>query len=152
MMKDNPQHRIYTLTKQPQNLIKFSPFPENCWVGVTATNNDQYRKAIYYLAHIEAKVKYISFEPLLDHIHILAFNSFINWVIIGAQTKPYKPPKIEWVEEIVKACDKAGVKVFLKDNLRPLLVDALAKKLIDCKQFFVHSIGHGGDLRQELPE
>jgi len=46
----------------------------------------------------------------------------INWVIIGAQTKPYKPPKIEWVEEIVQACDKAGVEVFLKHNLWKALV------------------------------
>src|SRR4030042_2355606 len=31
-------NRYYILTKQAQNLIKFSPFPENCWVGVTATD------------------------------------------------------------------------------------------------------------------
>jgi hypothetical protein len=37
-----------------------------------------------------------------------------------AQTNPYKPPKIEWVQEIVEAADKAGIPVFLKDNLRPL--------------------------------
>ncbi|GAH56543.1 unnamed protein product [marine sediment metagenome] len=40
--------------------------------------------------------------------------------IIGAQTKPAKYPRIEWVEEIIGAADKAGVPVFLKDNLRPL--------------------------------
>ena len=45
----------------------------------------------------------------------------IGWVIIGAQTKPYKPPEIEWVKEIIEACDKAGVKVFLKNNLLKLL-------------------------------
>ncbi len=44
----------------------------------------------------------------------------ISWVIIGAQTKPTVYPKIEWVREIVEAADKAGVKVFLKDNLKPL--------------------------------
>ena len=45
----------------------------------------------------------------------------ISWVILGSQTKPYKPPKIEWVREIVQAADKAGVKVFLKKNLKPLI-------------------------------
>lgn len=55
----------------------------------------------------------------------------ISWLIIGAQTKPYKPPKIEWVQEIVRAADKAGIPVFLKDNLSPLM---------------------GGNLRQEMPE
>jgi len=38
-----PHHRIYLLTKQPQNLIKWSPFPDNCWVGVTVTDLPQYR-------------------------------------------------------------------------------------------------------------
>ena len=47
----------------------------------------------------------------------------INWLIIGAQTNPYKPPEFSWVQEIVEAADKAGVKVFLKDNLKPLLED-----------------------------
>ena len=45
----------------------------------------------------------------------------ISWVILGSQTKPYKPPKIEWVQEIVEACDKAGIPVFLKNNLKSLL-------------------------------
>ena len=30
-------------------------------------------------------------------------------------------PPIEWVREIVEAADRAGIKVFLKDNLEPLL-------------------------------
>jgi hypothetical protein len=45
----------------------------------------------------------------------------VDWVIIGAQTKPYKPPKLEWVQEIALACTKAHIPLFIKDNLRPLL-------------------------------
>lgn len=45
----------------------------------------------------------------------------ISWVILGSQTRPTVMPRIEWVEEIVRACDKAGIPVFLKDNLKPLL-------------------------------
>ncbi|MBA7688291.1 hypothetical protein ES703_96770 [subsurface metagenome] len=151
----HPEHRFYLLTKQPQNLINFSPFPDNCWVGVTATNNSMLRRACEELDRIQAKVKYISIEPFLERIidigfpeHIL-FNK-LNWVIIGAQTKPYKPPKIEWVEEIVQACDKAGVPVFLKDNLAPLMSKLKLLQVID---------GQGlprmrGDytLRQEIPK
>ena len=44
----------------------------------------------------------------------------ISWVILGSQTKPTVMPKIEWVEEITEACDKAGVAVFHKDNLKPI--------------------------------
>ncbi|MBU1621922.1 MAG: phage Gp37/Gp68 family protein [Gammaproteobacteria bacterium] len=122
----NPQHRFYLLTKQPQNLIKWSPFPDNCWVGVTATNDDMAKQAINYLRQIEAKMKYISFEPLLDGllsdtIECVALEKPVDWVIIGAQTRPTVYPRIEWVREIVEAADKAGVPAFLKDNLRSAL-------------------------------
>ena len=76
--------------------------------------------AIYQLGKIQAKVTYISFEPLLEHIPVIGQDFQFHrpdWVIIGAQTRPYKPPKIEWVREIVEAADKAGVPVFIKNNL-----------------------------------
>jgi len=143
---NNPWHRFYLLTKQPQNLIKWSPFPDNCWVGVTVTTWDKLMEARFALHDIEAKVKYISFEPLLAGMrHLDCLELDINWLIIGACTGTYAEmfslasrmegisglkrvmplnnrtytfqPKIEWVEEIVRAADKAGVKVFIKDNL-----------------------------------
>jgi len=147
---DHPQHRFYLLTKQPQNLVKFSPFPDNCWVGVTATNWQMTSDAIFTLGDkVKAKVKFISFEPLLEScIGVGSLYDYLNeglwWLIIGAQTKPYKPPKIEWVEEIVEACDKAGIPVFLKDNLyNPMLAN-------------YHKTSKWGwremRLRQELPK
>lgn len=136
MISLNPQHRFYLLTKQPQNLQRWNPFPDNCWVGVTATNEKMYWDATRYLHGIKARVKYISFEPLLDNVMcagspykvdsmpLVSFNETqhlnncgINWIIIGSQTKPYKPPKIEWVKEIVESADKAGIPIFLKNNL-----------------------------------
>ncbi len=155
-IKACPQHRFYLLTKQPQNLIKFSPFPDNCWVGVTATDDSRFRIASIELMKVQAKVKYISFEPLLDWSDYYAgvltrVNSLgdrwmkqggINWLIIGAQTKPYKPPRIEWVREIVEAADKAGVPVFLKDNLWELFIN------IPHEDNFWEDMAH---LRQEIP-
>jgi len=131
VIKSCPQHRFYLLTKQPQNLIKFSPFPDNCWAGVTATDQETMYWAIYYLQQIKAKIKYLSIEPLLQWksprewltnplSDYLKYGD-IRQVITGAQTKPYKPPKIEWVKEIVEAADEAGIPVFLKDNLSDLI-------------------------------
>jgi len=151
VIRFNPWHRFYLLTKQPQNLIKWSPFPPNAWVGVTATNQDMYDAAVYYLNRIEAKIKFISLEPLLHHVHLPNYKD-VDWPIIGALTgtkyrlleisqqwniqninqgltlMPYGnkwtlQPPIEWVEEIVRAADKAGIPVFLKDNLMPLIID-----------------------------
>ena len=143
-IKTCPQHCFYLLTKQPQNLPQWSPFPDNCWVGVSAWNVESLNNACHYLGMIEAKLRYISFEPLLDRIDLTWFEvGKIAWVIIGAQTKPYKPPKIEWVREIVQACDKVGVKVFLKGNLYPLL--GLGNGQSICHNNDV------GTLRQEMP-
>ena len=158
-----PQHRFYLLTKQPQNLIKFSPFPQNAWVGQTLTAGDDYVELYLKMEHfkdVEAKVKFISFEPLLGRVDLpnipMLLKAFylygVNWVIIGGQTKPTVMPKIEWVREIVEACDKAGVKVFLKNNLEPLWTSGNRRE-----PFFKFSrpspgATEMGYLRQEMPE
>ena len=139
-----PQHTFIFLTKQPQNLIKWSPFPENCWVGVSATNYEMFTKGCDKLAEIEASVKFISFEPLLHFkvksplIQARLFDGGIGWVIIGQQTPVKKAtmPKIGWIQEILVACDNPiNIPVFMKNNLKPLLVCQWA----------------GWKLRQEFP-
>jgi len=151
-IRKNPQHRIYLLTHQPQELPQWSPFPENCWVGVTVTNKREYQQALAGLNAIEARVKYISFEPLLGPVPVLFSYAFdkndIDWVIIGAMTgrnadlfrlaRQYPglapafdwkirtlQPNRNWVADIVRAADKAHIPVFLKDNLMPLFPEAL---------------------------
>lgn len=136
-IKENPQHRFYLLTKQPQNLAKFSPFPDNCWVGVSAIHYDMFLAAMDELASIEAKVKFISFEPLLGwnnpyDVQVLQ-DTFeaqqLDWLIIGAQTKPYEPPNKIWVDEIIEASKRAGVPYFLKDNLKPVMGENLVQDM-----------------------
>jgi protein gp37 len=148
VMRDCPQHRFYTLTKQPQNLLRWSPFPVNCWVGVTATNGTMLWEGAWKFHDIKATVRYISIEPFLEPISegcaSVISKSFFDWLIIGAQTKPYKPPKIEWVKEIVSAADKAGVPVFLKDNLLDLV------NYVDKKTEF--AFNKEGYYRQEMPK
>jgi len=138
-----PQHRFYLLTKQPQNLNKFSPFPQNCYVGVTACNASDAIKANEYIAKIEAKTKYLSIEPMQDWNlfpqTIAGIMGYYNWVIIGGQTKPYRPPEISWVREIVEAADKAGIPIFLKENLAPIIDTSM--------DWAFNKIGY----RQEMP-
>ncbi|MDD5703636.1 MAG: DUF5131 family protein, partial [Dehalococcoidales bacterium] len=110
-------------TKQPQNLIKWSPFPDNCQVGVSVTNSNQYRECNNYLPAIKAKIKFVSFEPLLEHMPNEGLINHVGWLIIGQQTpvSAKTTPKIEWIRDIVEAADEAGIPVFLKDNLETLL-------------------------------
>jgi len=70
MVGQFPEHTHLFLTKQPQNLPQWSPFPSNCYVGVSATNQHQFDEAVKYLKEVEATVKFISFEPLLERINI----------------------------------------------------------------------------------
>ena len=113
-------HTFIFLTKQPQNLIKWSPFPDNCWVGVSAIDNEMSFNASCNLILVEAKVKFISFEPLLGRIGPAVFSLLlekINWVIIGSQTQPTRHPPREWVDEIITAADKAKIPVFVKEPM-----------------------------------
>ena len=121
----SPQHTFLFLTKAPKNLLLWSPFPKNCWVGVTATDGYSYDRAIQSLKEIRAAVKYVSFEPLLASPLIpprwMAEERILNWVIIGAATAPLRLPEISWVEEIEQAADKSGIPVWEKNNLAKLL-------------------------------
>ncbi len=123
-----PQHTFIFLTKQPRNLAKWSPFPPNCWVGVSATNYTMASGARYYLRHLKATVKFLSVEPLLEPLEdrrgcqFEFIGSGISWVIVG-QCTPVSPstiPKREWIYEIIEAADKARIPVFIKDNLKPM--------------------------------
>jgi protein gp37 len=133
----HPKHTFQMLTKCPENLVEFSPFPDNCWIGVSCTNQAQFTVAVEYLSLIKAPVKFISFEPLLKQVDYGGtcwqelYNAGINWVIIGQQTPVKKStmPKIEWVKDIVQAADMCGIPVFLKDNLGQVIYDNQAFNL-----------------------
>jgi len=134
-VKLNSQHTFIFLTKKPQNLGKWSPFPPNTWVGVSATNQRMFEDGRYLLHPVQAKVKFLSIEPLLDweppkdmlawhyNMSSLVTRTGIGWLIIGAETgnRKGKPPLEQvqgWAREIIKAADEAGVPVFTKDNLK----------------------------------
>ncbi len=126
-----PEHTFIFLTKQPQNLIKGSPFPDNCWVGVSATNPHQLAAADAWLSRIDSKVKFVSLEPFLSMDECDLNNTrltwerwwSINWLIIGQQT-PIKAsgfPTVKAITEIMTLADKHNVPIFLKNNLRGFL-------------------------------
>lgn len=123
------QHTFLFLTKKPDNLARWSPFPPNCWIGVSVTDYLQANHARYYLWSVKASVKFLSVEPLLSPLedrHCCQLNLMgtgISWVIIGRQTPVSKKtePKIEWIEEIETACKEAGIPYFEKNNLKSLL-------------------------------
>lgn len=127
-----PQHTFMFLTKNPERYWEFY-FPGNCWLGATATDQESWDRAISYFSEYRNNDWYfISAEPLLRSINPRGMNE-IDWLITGADsTRGAKKPERQWVMDLYNAARLAGVPVFMKDNLKPLL-SAL-------------------DLRREFPE
>jgi protein gp37 len=151
-----PKITFIFLTKQPQNLLKWSPFPDNFWVGVSATDYSSFANACNNLENIKAKVKFLSIEPLLDwsfnweksYLSNLLKRCHCSWIAIGRQTPASKKtaPQVEWIADIVRAANTAKIPVFLKENLDSMLhyqwQDNVWGKLFRTQD---------GKLRQELP-
>ena len=68
------------------------------------------------LRHVQAAVRFISYEPLLGPINYIP--GWVERIIIGAMTglDAVKPQR-EWVAALINAADAASIPVFLKDNL-----------------------------------
>jgi protein gp37 len=137
----NPQHTFQFLTKNPKRLSTelFPGFtwPSNCWVGTTVTNQADADERLPWLLQVDARVTFVSHEPLLSEIDVTPWlpaetrhgspgapaqpqrERSISWCIIGSMTGPGAvKPKVEWVMDLAQQYLDAGVPLFLKDNLQ----------------------------------
>lgn len=123
--KQAPQHRYLFLTKNPKRYIalsKKSPFlpdGEHYWYGYSVTSNGPFLELPKYYH------KFISFEPLLDHIAMDEnYPKVADWFIIGAETGNRDGkivPKKAWIDDLVKYADSWNIPVFMKDSLIPIV-------------------------------
>jgi len=137
-----PWHTYIFLTKNPKRLKEFNPWPKNCWVGCTVTNQPDMDERWPWLAQVEAPVRFVSHEPLLGgtdvRFHLGSptgnfqtrkgkrqmewkLHGLLNWAIIGALTGPGAAkhrPDPAWVQGLIDQYRAAGVPVFLKENLQ----------------------------------
>ena len=119
-----PQHTFQFLTKHSQVYLKYV-FPTNCWLGITITKDDDlsYVSFLQFAYKDFKKIKYISFEPLLDKIIGLSLLKYFKWIIIGVETGNRKGkviPKREWIENIVSYCRDKNIPIYLKDSLKDI--------------------------------
>lgn len=118
-------HTFQFLTKNPKRLKDFNPWPENCWVGTTVTNQADMNSRLPELLQAEARIRFSSHEPLLGPIEVekvgyprVPIKTAPFWAIIGAQTGPGAvKPDPAWVQGLIDQYRAAGVPIFLKDNL-----------------------------------
>lgn len=129
-----PQHTFQILTKFPQNIDR--PMPDNVWLGVSVTGDGDIDRPAY-LSGISAKVKFISYEPLLKDPLPIGWDiqKYINWVIIGrlaGHGNKYNPNS-EDIRYIIEKCNEKEISVFLKNNLKSIWGKDLIQEFPDDK-------------------
>jgi len=126
----NPEVTFQILTKMPENIDR--PMPDNVWLGVSVTGEDSMGDLIKMddIMEIKAKIKFVSFEPMLD---FLDTSTFFDWLIMGRLTghgHKHDPPKY-WVRELVTRAKRSNTPIFLKNNLKEIWGEKLIQELPD---------------------
>jgi protein gp37 len=114
------KHTFQLLTKNPENIPKGYVFPDNVWVGTTVTMENNDWKNIQEIKTINARVKFVSFEPLLGSLPDNICLDGLQWVIIGKLTGS-KRVKLDtyWVWHIKNEARSHSIPIFMKNNLSP---------------------------------
>lgn len=116
VMNNAHWHKFQILTKRAERLLEFNNilnWTSNIWMGVSV-ENDECTYRIDLLRKSQAKVKFISFEPLLGPISNCNYQE-ISWVIVGGESGPgARPVQEKWVVEIRDNCVKNNVPFFFK--------------------------------------
>ena len=115
-MRDCPvEHTFQMLTKCPKGINKLFDYPDNWWFGVTVTQQSEVDK-IDELREVNAKVRFVSFEPLLGYVQ--PDLNGVQWVIVGKLTGSRRVKlDMGWVMDISAQCSRLRIPIFLKNNL-----------------------------------
>jgi protein gp37 len=116
VMNDNPNHVFQVLTKRAERLLELHKelrWTHNIWMGVSV-ENEKVKDRIDFLRKTNAKVKFLSLEPLIGPLPKLNLKK-IDWVIVGGESghKP-RPMNPDWVLDIQEQCEKTDTAFFFK--------------------------------------
>jgi protein gp37 len=116
VMQQANWHRYQILTKRSNRLLRLSallPWGPHIWMGVSVENMD-YKYRIDHLRETNARVKFLSLEPLLGPLPNLNLDG-VDWVIVGGESGPGARVMLKpWVVDIRDQCYTAGVPFFFK--------------------------------------
>lgn len=133
-----PQHTFQILTKRPERVNQLLPKDwepgwKNVWLGTSVGSQKGVQRMIDMSLVAHDGVKFLSLEPLhgpvklgdvkeyfealKGELHVLpAF----DWVIVGGESGNetgkyrYRPCELDWIESIVKECQRNYIPVFVK--------------------------------------
>lgn len=128
-------HTFQVLTKRPHLMLErikrlgIAMWP-NVWLGVSVEDQKTADERIPLLLQTPAAVRWISAEPMLNHINLEKYIGYydkyetfdggkaspkLDWVVVGGESGPAaRSCDIHWIREIVRQCRMCGVSVFVK--------------------------------------
>lgn len=86
---------------------------QNVWLGVTVERKAT-RNRIDHLRKLDASIKFLSCEPLIEDLEDLDLQG-IDWVIVGGESGPKaRPMLLEWVVNIKQQVEQQEAAFFFK--------------------------------------
>ena len=116
-IRKTPQHTYQILTKRAERMAEYFKgkiAPDNAWIGVSVEDQQYGVPRIDFLRSVNAKIRFLSVEPLLEGLGELNLSS-IHWVIVGGESGPKaRPMQKAWADDIRLQCEEANVAFFFK--------------------------------------
>ena len=117
VIRRTPQHTYQILTKRADRLPQYFQnrgCPQNLWLGVSVEDRQYGVPRIDYLRQVDAHIRFLSVEPLLEDIGDIDLRG-IHWVIVGGESGHHaRPMREEWVANVKAQADAAGSAFFFK--------------------------------------
>lgn len=123
-----PDWEYLFLTKWPARYSMLASLPK-AWFGASVIKQADVRRVESNMAGFQTTgIKWLSLEPMLEPIRFSDL-SWCDLMVIGAQSATKQPdadvpaftPPWEWVADVIRQCEQAGVPVYLKENLTKAL-------------------------------
>jgi protein gp37 len=121
VMRSANWHTFQVLTKRSERMrdllntkLKFAARLRHVWWGVSVENRKHGLPRIAHLRATDARVRFLSIEPLLEDLGPITLSG-IHWVIVGGESGPGARPLLkEWVVALKNQCGNARVPFFFK--------------------------------------
>jgi protein gp37/ParB-like chromosome segregation protein Spo0J len=118
-IRNAPNWNFLVLTKFPKRMAEFD-IPHNTWMGTTVDLQARVNNAEAAFANVNASVRWLSIEPMLEPLRFKRLDLF-QWMVIGgasasSRTPEWRPP-FNWITDLVAQAREAGVAVYFKPNL-----------------------------------
>jgi protein gp37 len=117
VIRQTPHHTYQILTKRAARMARYfkgKTAPRNAWLGVSVENKKHGVPRIDHLRKVNAHIRFLSVEPLLEDVGELDLTN-IHWVIVGGESGPKaRPMKQEWADAVRRQCNQQEVAFFFK--------------------------------------